>query len=805
MAVTDIQATVLRITAEIPTANSVEDAQRFIVSSVPKDLLMFAQKASSASTDGSAISFSVNDSITDVQRNGYSCAEIPMSDAAWVLDSSSLRLATAKRPVFYHKQGAVHFAPITDGSNAGYVFYVDFSLIDDSCDLRNAVIYQTSSHEFTKLATGKVTDWSDLVLPVSPTSPDFGSDLTISVNSPVAPESPSFTYTAVSVSDITQPLVSVSDMATATGAPTYLKPIISLGAAPTISDLSITAVAPSTPSLTSVTFASIDSALDTVAPTFTTATVSASSVYTGSAPTYTSPVLSLTTFPTITWSFPSVPVAPSSPSISSPGVSAITIDDLPTAPVYTPPVITTTGSDSTTLDLTKLDTASWTAVDYDFDDENIDPLKWFQLAGDFIQNEEDAELANAQLQKISTYIQAYNAAMQSRLNTFNDQNVDFQAGIQRNLQQAQIDMQDAQKEADLTLQAAIQDYTLELQKFQAEVQTYQSEVSKVVSGNQAEISEWQIRSATDIQKYGSDIQNTVNIFNKENVAYQSAIQESMQEIQVANQVNMAQAQSDLQAATTNKDRDLQRQLQNGTNDMQAIINDNNRKVTLYQAESGQYQANVGAQVQEYQQNLAGDLEVWQAERTTDLQKYGSDIQDALNGFNKENVEYQQDIQKKVQNLQKDLQVAVQNSQNEFTTRKSNLDKDIQIALQNAIQDFQQDVQEYGSKLQKYGAEVGAYQQDMNKEIQDFVNTLQKETQEYQSKVALYNSDLQKYQTEIGEKTAKVGSATQNAAYYSKEADKYYQWANAEVQMYIQNNSKMINQTIAAQAAQQQRR
>jgi len=59
MAVSDITATVLRITGVSPTANSVEDGQRFVVSSVPKDLLMFAQKVSSASTDGSAISFSV--------------------------------------------------------------------------------------------------------------------------------------------------------------------------------------------------------------------------------------------------------------------------------------------------------------------------------------------------------------------------------------------------------------------------------------------------------------------------------------------------------------------------------------------------------------------------------------------------------------------------------------------------------------------------------------------------------------------------------------------------------------------------
>ena len=186
----------------------------------------------------------------------------------------------------------------------------------------------------------------------------------------------------------------------------------------------------------------------------------------------------------------SAPVAiPGNPSISGGSVAPITIDALPTAPVYTPPVITTTGSDSTTLDLTKLDTASWTAADYDFDDENIDPLKWFQLAGDFIQNEEDSELAQAQLQKISTYIQAYSVAMQSRLNTFNDQNVDFQAGIQRNLQQAQINMQDAQKEADLTLQASIQDYTLELQRVSTDAQKYQTLVATEVQAYQQEIAE----------------------------------------------------------------------------------------------------------------------------------------------------------------------------------------------------------------------------------------------------------------------------------------------------------------------------
>ena len=153
MATTEITQSVKDVTnLSTLSTHTIEDAQRFVASNVPKNLLKFAQNASSASTDGSAISFVINDSILDVQRNGYSCREIGMEEAIWALDSTSLKYATAKHPVWYHKQGAVHFAPVTDGSNAGYVFYVDSSKIDDSCDLRNAVIYKAASHEYSTLA-----------------------------------------------------------------------------------------------------------------------------------------------------------------------------------------------------------------------------------------------------------------------------------------------------------------------------------------------------------------------------------------------------------------------------------------------------------------------------------------------------------------------------------------------------------------------------------------------------------------------------------------------------------------------------
>jgi len=192
-----------------------------------------------------------------------------------------------------------------------------------------------------------------------------------------------------------------------------------------------------------------------------------------------------------------------------------------TPPTYTAPAITTTGSDSATVDLTKLDTASWTALDYDFDDENIDPLKWFQVVGDYIQNQEDVELAQAQLQKIAAYVQAYGQAMQNQLNKFNDANVEYQAAIQKAIQDAQIAAQEAQKEGDMTLQAAVQDYTLELQRFSADVQKYSADVQKEVSEYQSKLQKSSVYTGmattyyqwakTEVQQY---IQNNSKMIDR---------------------------------------------------------------------------------------------------------------------------------------------------------------------------------------------------------------------------------------------------------------------------------------------------
>jgi len=655
MATTNIELDIENITG-VADANDqfVISAQKFVVSSVPKNLLHFAQKASSASTDGSAISFSVNDSIIDVQRNGYSCREISMSESIWALDSTSLKYATAKHPVWYHKQGSVHFAPVTDGSNAGYVFYVDYSKIDDDSDLRNAVVFHAASSEFSKLSSAEMPTVSIAAVP-----PDVPSLSTVSFSETNA--------------------------------------------------LSISVSAPTAISLTSVTFSSTDSDVDASLPTYTTATVSAGGVYgANTAPAYTKPELTSRAAFNDYWTLgdfgdsdpgpfglvASPPATPSAPSFSTPAVSAITIGALPSAPDYTAPVFT-----SASTYLTEMEAGTLGASASDIDAEH-----WFSIAGQLIEDEEDTELAAVHLQKINTFISAFQSDMQNQLNIFNEGNAVYQASIQRNIEQARIDAQDAQQEANLKLQEENQEYAATLQKYQADVGKYQAEVGKEVQEYTQKLSRyqlelntvfqaWQKTESDSLSQYQADIQNELNEFNKENIPFQANMQESMQEIQVANQVNIAKAQGELQLNIDNENRSQQRQLQNGINDMQAIVADNERKIAQYQAEASHY----ATQVNQYIQN--------------------------------------------------------------YTSR-----------LQKDIQDTQAIIANNDDLLAKYQSE-----------LQQYTGEVQAELGEYQNKI-------QKQQT------------------LSKEADKYYNWAKMEVNMYIQNNSKMIAATMASrsQAAQQQR-
>ena len=193
-------------------------------------------------------------------------------------------------------------------------------------------------------------------------------------------------------------------------------------------------------------------------------------------------------------------------------------------PSYTPPVITNASDGSfaeeTDQDISEMSRATWTGIDYDFDNENIDFLKWFQVAGDMIQNQEDSELAQVQMQKITTFINTYSIAMQNKLNTFNKENVRYQANVQaeitkanadlqKAINQANIDAQDARQEAQQTTNIdqfnKAQDQVLNLSNAAKQMEDVMNNNSSILQKHSAEIQNFSSKVNAEVQTYAQQI------------------------------------------------------------------------------------------------------------------------------------------------------------------------------------------------------------------------------------------------------------------------------------------------------------
>ena len=203
MATTNIELDIENITG-IGSGNAdaqfIKTAQKFVVSSIPKNLMLWAGTTTAVGSHGGDSSPTAitlpqpTDNILDVQRNGFSAEQVPESMQGFIANTSSLYLATETYPKYYIQAGnKVIVKPDPSDSETALVNYVDFLKIDDDCDLRNAVIFHAASKEFTKIATDKTIDYTDQVVPVSPTLQDNSISFSTSV--------PTFTPPVMSVPD----------------------------------------------------------------------------------------------------------------------------------------------------------------------------------------------------------------------------------------------------------------------------------------------------------------------------------------------------------------------------------------------------------------------------------------------------------------------------------------------------------------------------------------------------------------------------------------------------------------------------
>ena len=232
------------------------------------------------------------------------------------------------------------------------------------------------------------------------------------------------------------------------------------------------------------------------------------------------------TIPSLT--LPAAPVPPSAPSFTTPDISDTTVGTMPTIdsttisnvgtpPSYTAPTVTGDGSELTSV--SSLDSDN--TIDVLADQIEFD--QWFSTAAHLIEDEEDVELANAQLQKIQAYIQAYSTQMQNNLNTFQKEQSEYQAKTQEAIQQAQInaakaqsqaqidaskvttqaqlDAADAQQETALLLQKENQEYAAKLQQFSSDLGKYSAEVQAKVQEHTAQIGEISAEIQIDSTEY----------------------------------------------------------------------------------------------------------------------------------------------------------------------------------------------------------------------------------------------------------------------------------------------------------------
>ena len=253
---------------------------------------------------------------------------------------------------------------------------------------------------------------------------------------------------------------------------------------------------------------------------------------------------------------------------------------------------------------------------------------------------------------------------------------------------------------------------------------------------------------TFLKAYNADMQNQLNLFNKDISEYTAIVSN-----------NLEQARLDLQ--NTHKESDL---------DLQASIQDYTLELQKYQAELQSYQAVVSKEVQEYQQNIVGDIQVWQAERTTDLQKYGTDVQVETSRVANDMQIYQQEIAKLIQEYQAETGYDLNRYSAQVQAITSRFNSELQsnsTVFQNNIAELTAELQTLQQKNQEqltlYGTNVQIYNAEVQSKVQEFTTSLQKDQADFQWASSQYAALKNQYNEALMSATLPSPQQTQQEA------------------------------------------
>ena len=209
--------------------------------------------------------------------------------------------------------------------------------------------------------------------------------------------------------------------------------------------------------------------------------------------------------------------------------------------------------------------------------------------------------------------------------------------------------------------------------------------------------------STKLNQYGSELQNAINVFNKENAEYQTKLQVELQNA----------AMKDGKEA-----RDLQK----------------------YQNEIAQYSNEVQSAVQKYQTTEIGEkVAKWVQEYTYRVQTYNSDIQNNLNVFNADLNEYQTLFQKSV----KDADLSIQNNQQTIEKFSQELNKyqgEVNTKITENATNIDRISKANGDKLGKYSTDIQKYTVD----VQEKQSTYEQILKQIETLTQIYTQSLTSY-------------------------------------------------------------
>ena len=237
-------------------------------------------------------------------------------------------------------------------------------------------------------------------------------------------------------------------------------------------------------------------------------------------------------------------------------VASIDAADLGTAPAYEYPSVF--GAEQYTPDQIEVTSEITPGTAGTEGGQQRDWSDWFDIAGDYIEIEEDPELAQLQISKIKTSLDAYQGAMQNKLNIFNSANNEYQTEVKNKMTVLQSEVQKSQKEADLALaqasknsdiqlqqavknketdlqvsitnesnrvktlvenyKQALSEYQFKLSRYEKELMQYQAEVTAEVQESTQGVQ----RVTTDIQKKGIEYNWYVEQYNRLKTEYDQA-------------------------------------------------------------------------------------------------------------------------------------------------------------------------------------------------------------------------------------------------------------------------------------------